>query len=123
MTARRSSRAVPGYCFICTDSEKSGVWEAWGCHRSRDIGSAADDLLFLRKLPVSARQNRLSGETEVYENAVPGGFRRVGVLPGVRVTAEKEGGAPLNTFTNADGVYEFYDLPPGDYVLMPSPLS
>ncbi len=96
-------------------SEKTGVWEAWGCHRSRDIESAADDLLFLRRLPVSARQNRLSGEIEVYENAVPGGFRRVGVLPGVKVTAEKEGAAPLNTFTNADGVYEFYDVPLGTY--------
>ena len=86
-----------------------------GCHRSRDLESAADDLLFLRKLPVSAKQNRLSGEIELYENAVPGGFRRVGVLPGVKVTAGKEGSAPLNTFTNADGVYEFYDLPPGTY--------
>jgi len=96
-------------------SEKTRVWEAWGCHRSRDIESAADDLLFLRKLPVSARQNRLSGEIEVYENAVPGGFRIVGVLPGVKVTAAKEGDVPLDAFSNADGVYELYGLPPGKY--------
>jgi hypothetical protein len=101
--------------FYLDRREKSGVWVAPGCGRTRTLESAADDLLFLRKLPASAKRSRLSGEVEVYENAVPDGFRRIGVLPGVKVAAAKEGGAPLDAFTNADGVYELYDLPPGKY--------
>ena len=35
-----------------------GFWVAPGCHRSRSLATAADDLLFLRALPKSATTNR-----------------------------------------------------------------
>jgi protocatechuate 3,4-dioxygenase beta subunit len=101
--------------FYLFPAETAGLWNAPGCHRSRDLDSAADDLLFLRHLPDSAHGNRLSGEIEVYENSGPNGFQRSGGLPGVTVTISSEKGAPIRTATNGDGVYEVYGLPPGTY--------
>src|SRR5580704_11377746 len=42
-----------------------GFWVAPGCHRSRSLSEAADDLLFLRALPKPALGNRLSGEVDL----------------------------------------------------------
>jgi len=91
-----------------------GIWNAPGCHRTRALSSAADDLLFLRALPGSARQNRLSGEVTLYEESLEEGFRRERGLAGIRVTVTGDG-EPIVTTTNADGVYELYGLPPGQY--------
>ena len=90
------------------------VWEAPGCHRTRRYADAADDLLFLHRLPASAEGNRLSGEVELYENG-PEGFSKVHSLSGVKVTVTPREGPPLTTTANADGVYEWYSLPAGDY--------
>jgi hypothetical protein len=90
------------------------VWEAPGCHRTRSLEYAADDLLFLRALPASARKNRFSGEIDLYENSAAVGFRRSRPLPGIRVTLSS-GNRTIETISNADGVYELYDLPPSKY--------
>lgn len=93
---------------------ETGIWNAPGCHRTRRLSDAADDLLFLRALPGSARQNRLSGEVELYEQSLDAGFRKVRGLAGIRVTVTG-GGEPIVTTTNAEGVYELYGLPTGQY--------
>ena len=57
----------------------SGSWYVPPC--SHSLGSAApggDDLLFLRKLPQSAKGTRLSGEVELYEDSPKEAFRLVG---------------------------------------------
>lgn len=100
--------------FYLHPSKKPAVWEAHGCHRTRSYARASDDLLFLQRLPASAVGNRLSGEVELYENG-PQGFRKVRSLHGVKVTVTPHEGPPTTTTTNADGVYELYGLPAGDY--------
>lgn len=93
-----------------------GFWVAPGCHRSRSLADAADDLLFLRALPKSALTNRLSGEVDLYEDSPTLGFHKVHALPGMRVTIT---GKTKSVYadTNADGVYEVYGLPPGTYTV------
>jgi hypothetical protein len=82
------------------------------------VGSVApggDYLLFLKALPKSAKGTRLSGDVELYEDSAKEAFRRVGGLPNVSVNISGPGGLALQVKTNADGVYEKYDLPPGKY--------
>ena len=98
--------------FYLHRAKESDAWEAHGCHRSRPIESAADDLLFLRALPSSARGTRLSGE--VYEDTLTEGSRRFRPLSGVRV-AISGGKHTVETITNTDGVYEIYGLAPDKY--------
>jgi hypothetical protein len=100
--------------FYLYPGDKSATWNARGCHRSRPIEEAADDLMFLRALPRSATGTRISGEVELYEQSPEKGFRRVGGLPAVHVTISSEQ-RTVETTTNGDGVYEVYDLPPAKY--------
>jgi hypothetical protein len=100
--------------FYLHASNARGLWEAYGCHRTRSPDEAADDLLFLRALPGSARGNRVSGEISLYEQSASEGFRKVRALPGVAVTISSAG-RTVQATTNHDGVYEVYDLPEGRY--------
>lgn len=93
-----------------------GFWVAPGCHRSRSVSDAADDLLFLRALPKSASGNRLSGEVDLYEDSPSLGFHKVRAFAGMHVTITSET-TNADAYTNADGVYEVYGLPPGTYTV------
>jgi hypothetical protein len=77
---------------------------------------SGDDLLFLRKLPKSARGTRVSGEVELYEDSAKEAFRRVAGVPNVSVKISGPNGSTVAT-TNVDGAYEVYDLLPGSYSL------
>jgi hypothetical protein len=82
------------------------------------VGSAepgGDDLLFLRALPKSAVGTRLSGAVDLYEDSPQQAFKRVGGIPGVRVSISGQVGPPREVATNASGTYELYGLPPGSY--------
>lgn len=82
------------------------AWRVPACDRSTPVEHAAEDLSFLRGLPDSAKVNRLSGVV-----TLNGSY-----LAGVQVTAR--GTSEIRTATtNADGVYQMSDLPPGDYNL------
>ncbi len=98
--------------------EPSGgdAWEAHGCHRTRVLADAADDLLFLRNLPRSAASNRLSGVVSHFEDSHAGDFRKVAAIAGLTVKISGKDG-PREAVTDADGVYEVYGLPPGDYTV------
>jgi len=93
-----------------------GFWVAPGCHRSRALSEAADDLLFLRALPKSASTNRLSGEVDLYERSPSLGFHKVQSFAGMKVSITSDKKA-VNVYTNADGVYEVYGLLPGTYTV------
>jgi hypothetical protein len=89
------------------------LWEAFGCHRSRPLERAADDLLFLRALPGSAAGNRLSGD--VVQIAVNEHRMEERPVPEIPVTVYGPVGETFHAVTNASGVYELYNLPPGKY--------
>jgi hypothetical protein len=107
-------RAGEQVVFYLHPEKEPGVWVAYGCHRTRVAEKAADDLLFLRALPRAASRSRLSGEVELYEDAPDRPFHRVRGLSGIPIRI-RSGDRLIETVTNADGVYEVYDLPPGTY--------
>jgi hypothetical protein len=104
------------WVFYLDRDATSGSWYVPPC--SHSLGSAApggDDLLFLRKWPQSAKGTRLSGEVELYEDSPKEAFRLVGGLPAVRVKISGPKGSSIEVLTNAEGAYELYDLPLGQY--------
>jgi hypothetical protein len=104
--------------FYLHPTETPGSWEAYGCHRTRGVEAAADDLLFLRALPRAATRSRLSGELFLSQPPAANPLRRLPRLGGVPIRI-RGAGKLTNTVTNADGVYEVYDLPPGAYRVEP----
>ncbi|MFN7926290.1 MAG: carboxypeptidase-like regulatory domain-containing protein, partial [Bryobacteraceae bacterium] len=83
----------------------NGTWNAF--RRTRPLDQSADDLLFIRALPHSLEQTRLSGTVRNIHD-------KSRTMPGIPVTATGEG-VEVTTHTNGDGVYEFYGLPEGRY--------
>ncbi|HEX8772959.1 MAG TPA: carboxypeptidase-like regulatory domain-containing protein [Pyrinomonadaceae bacterium] len=96
----------------------SKTWEVYGCGRSTWIESAGDDLLFLQGLPKSATKTRISGELKHYEEDPEKGFTFINNIIGAKVKiigAEKT----YEVYTDKNGVYEIYGLPPGKYTIEP----
>lgn len=98
--------------FYLHPAKSAGKWEAWGCHRTQPADSAADDLLFLRGLPGTAKGNRLSGEVTLMDSE----WKTLRNLAGVKVRIQS-GSTLVETVTNGDGLYEMYNLPPGKYTV------
>lgn len=93
------------------------IWWASTCSRSKVIEFAADDLLFLEKRDKVMGKTRLSGTLGSYQPAIIEGEESRSVfLSGnkVRVVGEKK---TYELTTDANGVYEIYDLPPGIYTV------
>ena len=89
-------------------AQQGGLWMSPGCDRSNDPDSASDDLRFLRALPASAESTRISGEVKSSgEPSRP--------LLGVTVKLTRGGGPSVNAVTDAEGVFEVYDLTRGTY--------
>lgn len=98
--------------FYLHPAKSAGKWEAWGCHRTRHVDAALDDLLFLRGLPGTAKGNRLSGEVTLMDSE----WKTLRNLAGVKVRIQS-GSTLVETVTNGDGLYEMYNLPPGKYTV------
>jgi hypothetical protein len=81
------------------------------CSGSKTIRWAADDLLYLDNLDKVRGRTRISG---TLLNRVGDGFgfagREIKILQNDKV---------WETTTNENGVYEIYDLPPGEYLVEP----
>ena len=108
------------FLFHAGRDPKTKTWEVYGCGRSADLGHAADDLLYLRALPLSAQRNRVSGMLLHYEDGPGGGFKLVGGVAGAKVRVRGRG-KTFEATTDSNGVYELYDLPPGKYTVEPEP--
>jgi hypothetical protein len=94
--------------------KKEKAWAIGACGRSTRLEFAADALLYLRGLPGSAQKTRLSGEL-TDRNRKP--------LMGVKLTIAGER-QNYEAFTDKNGVYEVYGLPPGKYTVEPeTPLN
>ena len=96
--------------YLSTPKGGSKVWYAVGCGRSNGLRYAGDDLLYLNKLDKVRGKTRLSGTLEFEDENV----RVAGRL--IRVYGEKK---TYEVRTDANGVYEIYDLPPGRYAVEP----
>ena len=100
------------YLFYLSPPWRGGkLWAAFTCGRSRSLRYAGDDLLYLEKLDKVRGRTRLSGTIGF---AVDAGVGVGGRL--IRVAGEKK---TYEVRTDADGVYEVYDLPPGTYTVVP----
>lgn len=105
--------------FYASYDAKAKTWEVHGCGRGSDLEGAADDLLFLRALPLSAQRNRVSGMLKHYEDGPNREFTLVERVAGAKVRIKGKH-KTYEVTTNADGVYELYDLPPGTYTIEPA---
>jgi hypothetical protein len=108
--------------FYAYRDEKTKQWVTHACDRNGLVERAADDLLYLQGLPASARRTRIAGELAHYEEGPAGGFRRVSNIAGakVKITGERQ---TYEVYTDQNGVYEIYGLPPGKYAVEPEPLA
>lgn len=103
-----------GHRFLIYSSRING-YEGWfvsTCGRSRHIEWATEDLLYLDNMEKYRGKSRVSGKYSGSWNVpFPDVANRT-----IRFIGEKN---TYETRTNADGVYEIYDLPPGKYELEP----
>jgi hypothetical protein len=124
ITFKQSPGCVPKFesggrfLFYAHYSKESKTWAVYGCDRGHNLEDAADDLLYLRALPLSSERNRVSGQIVHLERVPEEGFTFVERLAGVKVRVKgKE--KTYEAATDSNGVYELYDLPPGKYTIEP----
>ena len=87
-------------------------WTAFTCGRSNSLKNAAEDLLYLDKLDQVRGKTRVSGKYGMkYGNSGLVVANRKIRIVGVNKTCEAT--------TDADGIFEIYDLPAGNYRLEP----
>jgi hypothetical protein len=97
--------------YLASPEGRSKKWLGFGCGRSNDLQSAADDTLYLNKLDKVRGKTRLSGTI---------GFDVVvGLSVGGRLLRVGGGKKTYEVRTDVNGVYEIYDLPPGRYTVEP----
>lgn len=96
------------WLFYASYDRKQKSWYVAGCGRTRNLESSANDLLYLRALPGAAEKTRIAGVLRNRGDDKP--------LMGVKVklAGERE---THEVFTDKNGVYEMYGLPPGQYVI------
>ena len=97
------------WLFYASFNKDDKAWVIGACGRSTPIEWAADDLLYLRSLPGSAQKTRISG-------VLRSGMDKPLIGIKVKVT---DGQKVRETFTDKNGVYEVFGLPPGKYSVEP----
>lgn len=100
------------YLFYLSPPKRAGDrWYAFTCGRSGELRYAADDLLYLNRLEQVRGKTRLSGTLSFRNDAdTEVGGRLLRVFGGKK---------SYEVRTDANGVYELYDLPPGTYTVEP----
>jgi hypothetical protein len=92
--------------------QEGNLWGITFCGRSTSVARATEDLLYLDKTDQVRGKTRVSGRYE-------GGFYgRLITVAGRKIRIVSEG-ATYETITDEHGVFEIYDLPPGNYRLEP----
>jgi hypothetical protein len=92
-------------------------WEVRRCGRTRMSPYANDDLLYLESLPSALNKTRIAGEVTLYSSTEEE-MNKIERLANVRMHIKGEG-KEYEVVTNARGVYEVSDVPPGKYVIEP----
>jgi hypothetical protein len=106
------------WLFYAYYDKKSQTWRIRDCDRNTLVENAADDLRYLQALPASAQKTRLSGALERFENDPVKGLSRDENLSGVKVKVS-DGKKTYEVYTDSNGAYEIYGLPPGQYDVQP----
>lgn len=101
------------YLFYLKTLKDSSVWVAGTCGRSRSFEYAGDDLLYLNKMEKVRGKTRVSGTLVFGWGDVPD------MSVAGRTVIVSGGGQTHKLKTDASGVYEIYDLPPGRYTVEP----
>jgi Carboxypeptidase regulatory-like domain len=106
------------WVFYATYDKETRTWSVGSVYgRSRQTKYSANDLLYLRRLPVSAQQTRISGVIEYLKSDPEKGTTSTTLssvklkIIGKQRTAE--------VYTDRNGIYEIYGLPPGEYLIKP----
>jgi hypothetical protein len=106
------------WVFYASYDKENRTWSAGGmCGRSRQTKYAAGDLLYLRRLPDSAQQTRISGVIEYLKSDLEKGTIST-PLSGVKLKIIGEQ-RTAEVHTDRNGIYEIYGLPPGEYLIKP----
>jgi hypothetical protein len=87
-------------------------WRASLCGRSKNVKNATEDLLYLDK------RDQVRGKTRVSGTYVSGFYRGELKVAGRKIHIVGEA-RTYETITGENGVFEIYDLPPGEYRLEP----
>ena len=97
-----------------------GLFHAGECSNSRRLDFAGAALQVLRKQRNGQEVPSLTGQIAQLERSFRRrfGIRETKPLPNTRIRV-KEGDSVYETWSDAEGLYEFYDLPPGKYEFDP----
>jgi hypothetical protein len=106
------------WLFYAHYSKEYEAWMIGVCGPSKHVENAAEDMLYLQGLPASAQQTRIAGTLEHYEDDPEKGFTRVGSISNAKVKLIGES-KTYEVYTDANGVYEIFGLPPGKYAISP----
>lgn len=106
------------YLFYANLDRATKKWEVQRCGRTRMIKYVSDDLSYMNGLPAALNKTRIAGEVTGYYTDEEEPQGRTERLAGVRLHI-KGGGKEFEVVTDARGVYEVIDVPPGKYVLEP----
>ena len=109
------------FLFYIELDKQNGEYKVVQGSRSRQIEYAFDDLAWLDGLPKSLGRTRLSGVLRHHEYIQKEGTPEVELvhyLTGAKVTiyGKKK---TFSTVTDKNGMYEFWDIPPGKYNVVP----
>jgi hypothetical protein len=106
------------WVFYASYDKRNRIWSAGNmCGRSRPTKQAANDLLYLQRLPDSAQQTRISGVISYLKSDLEKGTIST-TINGVKLklTGEQR---TAEVYTGRNGIYEIYGLPPGEYLIKP----
>jgi hypothetical protein len=98
--------------YLLGPNQEDNSWNGLGCARTQGLEWATEDLLYLDNMAQRRDKTRVSGNylfsPDLKSNDVANKT--------IRIIGEKR---TYLTKTDANGVYEIYDLPPGNYVIQP----
>ena len=98
--------------YLLGPNEEDNSWNGLGCARTQALEWATEDLLYLDNMSKRRGKTRVSGNylfsLDLKSDDVANKT--------IRIIGEKR---TYLTKTDANGVYEIYDLPPGNYVIQP----
>ncbi|HET6979000.1 MAG TPA: hypothetical protein VFI24_21890 [Pyrinomonadaceae bacterium] len=106
------------YVFYANLDRRTRRWEVRYCGRTRMAQYSQDDLSYLNGLPASLNKTRIAGEVTRYEKDEENPQGITTRLSGVRIRIKGEG-KEYEAVTDAHGMYEFLNVPAGQYTIEP----